>query len=334
MGTVAANSVVCPRCGYDLRGQVDTWRVPLATQADVVRFESGEVLESEVGAKCPVEGTCSECGLGFEWKYVFRPELAGPAWFVETRRVGRVRAFVGTVWRVLILWPFFRSPGGVKIETSKRWARVAWYVAMWVAILPAIQFIFRLIWGVIFMWLRMATPLDKAALTVIKSAPTDLIIIITKLRLFGGRNWFFVGVTCSLGFAAMMMVLPYTRAKAKVRESHVVRAAAYSITWLAIPVLLETLASTLDGAASLFPAATRRMSATFDVRHFLHEVAAGLWSQEFRTLLIVATAIWCYVYWWQVIRKWWRMEEAAVAYVACSVPVAMMAITAIVYNYP
>ncbi len=334
MGKSAAKSVVCPRCEYDLQGQVDTWRVPLSSQADVVRFERGEVLESEVGAKCPVEGTCSECGLLFEWKFVFRPELAGPAWFVETRRVSALRAFVGTALRVLWLFPFFRSRGGVRIETPRRWDRVVWYLAMWVVVLPPISFVLRQMWGVVVLWQQLGKSFGGATYLVFASTPKDLLHVILTMRFAGGSNWFFVGVFSSLGFATMMMVLPYTRAKAKVHTSHVVRAAAYAITWLAFPALIETFAAVVEGVASLLPVATRRSAMSFDLQEFLRELGRAMWSRDFRGLLICATAIWCCVYWWQVMRKWWRMEEAVVAYVACAVPVALMVVTAIAYNYP
>lgn len=41
---------VCPRCGYDLHGTIDTW-----TDA------------------CPLTGVCSECGLEFIWSEILCP---------------------------------------------------------------------------------------------------------------------------------------------------------------------------------------------------------------------------------------------------------------------
>src|SRR3954466_10401245 len=54
------HKVRCPRCGYDQRGVVATW------------------TES-----CPLEGTCSECGLTLNWSEVLNPEQHEPQWCVE-----------------------------------------------------------------------------------------------------------------------------------------------------------------------------------------------------------------------------------------------------------
>ena len=43
----------CPRCGYDLRGFIETWE-----------------------CECSLEGCCSECGLEFDWRTV----LDAAAW--------------------------------------------------------------------------------------------------------------------------------------------------------------------------------------------------------------------------------------------------------------
>jgi hypothetical protein len=52
--------IECPRCGYDQRGVVARW------------------TES-----CPLAGTCSECGLDWQWCDLLSPKLRGTDWFVE-----------------------------------------------------------------------------------------------------------------------------------------------------------------------------------------------------------------------------------------------------------
>lgn len=52
--------IACPRCGYDLRGVVESWE--------------------EV---CPMLGTCAECGLEFEWGELLSPRRMRPVWCVE-----------------------------------------------------------------------------------------------------------------------------------------------------------------------------------------------------------------------------------------------------------
>ena len=78
------SSIQCPRCGYDQRGEVATW-----------------------GDAWPLSGTCTECGLEFEWGPVLAPEKFEPAWCVEyaESRFGFLRNSSKTFWRSLWPWP-------------------------------------------------------------------------------------------------------------------------------------------------------------------------------------------------------------------------------------
>lgn len=94
----------CPRCGYDQRGVAETW------------------TES-----CPLEGICTECGLGFAWVEVMRPDLSEPQWCVEfAEGWGRlIRACVGTLVRSLWPWRFWSQ---IRMSHPIRWRRLAGYV--------------------------------------------------------------------------------------------------------------------------------------------------------------------------------------------------------------
>ena len=78
----------CPRCGYDLRGVIPTW-----TQ------------------RCPLEGTCTECGLRFRWPEVLQPEKFEPRWCVEYApgRLGAIKGAVRTLLRSFWPWRFWSS---------------------------------------------------------------------------------------------------------------------------------------------------------------------------------------------------------------------------------
>jgi hypothetical protein len=58
----------CPRCGYDVSGEVPTWT-----------------------GSCPVEGRCSECGLVFRWSDRYRIESSAPKWLAEYGRWNPLR---------------------------------------------------------------------------------------------------------------------------------------------------------------------------------------------------------------------------------------------------
>lgn len=102
----AANACACPRCGYDQRGVVRMW-----------------------AEQCPMEGTCSECGLVFVWCEVLVPEKFEPRWCVEFS-VGRLRLLwscVQTFVRTILPWRFWRR---LRMSFSLRPRRLVLYCAM------------------------------------------------------------------------------------------------------------------------------------------------------------------------------------------------------------
>ena len=58
-----SDAVSCPRCGYDQHGEMSTWTTG-----------------------CPLESTCTECGLRIHWAELFDDRLRGPRWCVEYAR--------------------------------------------------------------------------------------------------------------------------------------------------------------------------------------------------------------------------------------------------------
>lgn len=50
----------CPRCGYELRGVVESWH-----------------------ETCPMRSTCSECGYDIDWSRYFRGRATAPRWNIE-----------------------------------------------------------------------------------------------------------------------------------------------------------------------------------------------------------------------------------------------------------
>lgn len=77
----------CPRCGYDQSGIIATW---------------------ENAGACPLEGTCSECGLSIRWRDLLNPQWAVPRWSFE-HRAGwwQVGAHLRTCWAALRPWSFW-----------------------------------------------------------------------------------------------------------------------------------------------------------------------------------------------------------------------------------
>ncbi|MCH8823149.1 MAG: hypothetical protein IH984_06530 [Planctomycetes bacterium] len=100
----------CPRCGYDLRGAIDTWR-----------------------EQCPLLGICTECGLEVKWAEVLHPEKFEPQWCIEFAPSGkRILISCGKTF-IRSFWPF-RFWSMLKMSLDIRWKRLALYMA--VLVLP------------------------------------------------------------------------------------------------------------------------------------------------------------------------------------------------------
>lgn len=95
----------CPRCGYDLRGAIDTWR-----------------------EQCPLLGICTECGLEVKWAEVLHPEKFEPQWCVEFAPSGKLLLLSCGKTFLRSFWPF-RFWSMLKMSLDIRWGRIALYLA-------------------------------------------------------------------------------------------------------------------------------------------------------------------------------------------------------------
>ncbi len=108
--------IACPRCGYDLRGAIGTW-------AD----------------QCPLQGTCTECGLQFAWVEVLHPEKFEPRWCIEYApgRLGVLAGAIKTLGRSLWPWRFFSS---LKMSHTVHPRRLALYL-VFLLLMPGILYV-------------------------------------------------------------------------------------------------------------------------------------------------------------------------------------------------
>ena len=104
----------CPRCGYDLQGQVATW------------------AESS-----PLTGTCSECGLALEFAEVFDPGRSAPAWSFEREGAAGVGSAARTLWESLRPGRFWGA-GRMRMGHPVRARRLVVYAAMGLVVAHAI----------------------------------------------------------------------------------------------------------------------------------------------------------------------------------------------------
>ncbi|MDY7109611.1 MAG: hypothetical protein SYC29_13335 [Planctomycetota bacterium] len=224
--------VRCPRCGYDLRGEIASW-----------------------GRSCPLEGVCAECGLEIAWRELLNPVLIKPRWCVE---------YAGSSWRVpgravrtlmAMCWPwyFWRS---LRMVHEIRWRRVRGCLLFWAFALyllfcachAALMFSQWSAWG-LRMPAKLAHPLDVLMAAVLPASdslpwkgvsalsPCDVLVEI----------WVPVVIVPVLPFAVIHLLsasgfvtLPVSRRRARVRWAHIGRILLYGLGWF-VPVIALTL---------------------------------------------------------------------------------------------
>lgn len=327
----------CPRCGYDLQGQVAAWHPALA---------EGEMREA---AKCPLTGTCSECGLAFQWRAIFRPDLYGPVWFIETRRYGWPRSFVGTAARALHVAAFFHASKSVSLETPVN-RRAMWsYAAAVVVGLPCLSWLVELVAGMAWFacvntwggpkWSR--TKLAEQLWQVVVETPKDAVESIAHFAIHNTPHWFATGAMMTLTTVTTIWLLPMSRAKSKVRTAHVVRASVYALSWI-VGVMAHYLFFrvgwyALSVSNELLSANAGRSALLDDTMSFFSGMSNlsgydwGDWQivSFARTILIGA---WILAYWWYVLRRWWRMDDAPTVFAAVAVPAVLAGLVGVLWT--
>jgi hypothetical protein len=218
---------LCPRCGYDQSGTVATWK-----------------------EACPLTGTCSECGLLFAWEDVLNPDRLRVPGFVEHARglFQTARWSARTAWWSALIYPFWHR---VKLEHPPhpaRWlAYLFWTGAFWWLLVRA-AYALKLAWLKLFGFVGLGW--DQGELL------SGLTFGIARYESWT-RTWSFslwgrvpaaafgvLGVVIMM--PVMLLALPYTRARLKIRPAHVVRAAVFGSLPLLTAMLLICLVETYE----------------------------------------------------------------------------------------
>jgi hypothetical protein len=289
----------CPRCGYDLSGIAASW----------------------VDA-CPLEGVCSECGLGFEFRHLLNPRLVAEEVFFEVSERRKFLALRTTLRRGLLPWEFWRW---VRMEMPLRPARlvtralgallslygigfVAAVAALWVVRMLAVVALtgrVRFAGGVQrhFMHdaLQTAMPFwDHGTL-----GPAFLVDYTSLGTL--SKTYVFVCTGLELVLVAPLcfFLLPVTLRRAKVRKVHLLRIAAWSM--VVPPLLLQvvtSLVSVADGALLLVYSLVG--SNAWSTPH-----AVMGWSWENRGgVFLMGTALWVWAWWSAACRYYLKLPRA------------------------
>lgn len=294
----------CPRCTYDLSGEVARWT-----------------------DQCPTSGVCPECGLGFPWGGVLNPTRWHVVGFVE-HTPGFFRTLMAA-WRT---WWWTHAPRAfwsrITLEAPIRPGR--WFVWLLVIFLGGRFAASGLYAAAAYLEFskQFAKPMDLLALLgdgVIETFFRGIAdVTVVRSRSLPGVlgtgytiDWRWNQIPAFLYWVPLLvflplvvlLLLPETRRIAKVRSGHVLRAWVYSLAWLAIPLLLDVL-----NALRVF---TRCKTGALILDDWMPTPRSGpAWpivitnySVIIAAALLGPLALWLTLWWWNAIRSW-RLARA------------------------
>ena len=247
--TANGSSPSCPRCGYDQSGAVATWT-----------------------DRCPVAGTCPECGTDFHWADLFDPSRQDIRWLVE-HAATRSRIWArtpATLWHVARPSVFWRQVG---VHSRIRLGRLL----MWcTGVLASMHLLTTVgLWYNQYQW--MVTVRARARTRVggwLPGKTEELQAVLDAvaeplLTLFAGPGWTNAAggwglgavsatgfrvpawLAASLGFTLtwtlVLGVIPTTRRLARIRPAHIARAAILAVFAAAMTVELVRVEMFLVG---------------------------------------------------------------------------------------
>jgi hypothetical protein len=289
---VVNGSPSCPRCGYDLSGDVASWN-------------------GDESYLCPMEGRCSECGLEFEWADIFNPFRRRVAGFIEHEE----RGLYWAAWRT---WLLAMRPKRfwtvVKIEFEPRVGRMLLWLVMLVMSLWVIG---PLICNAVELWLQLTTPLPGNPFSALQPWVQWLI---TQEYMPTGPPRYVLDIRSTPGFVLgplaasfivplVLLCLPVTRRLAKVRVAHVARAAVYGLAWL-MPMLLFKSIEQIGQAITWI--AWIRMGGRVAGRP---PMPVELYNEAYRfvrhywILWLLFVLAWVGAWWWFALGTGWRLRE-------------------------
>ncbi|MDX2131795.1 MAG: hypothetical protein SFY69_07070 [Planctomycetota bacterium] len=286
----------CPRCGYDLSAEVGKW-----------------------GEACPLAGRCWECGLAVAWADLLRADRRVLPRFVEhAQRVGVLAAAWRTWWWAVRPWVFWSR---VRMEHEPRaWRMLAWVVlvvcAAWAAHGAA--------WAVVLWWQHgwgwlvtngeslsgWMAPVGSMAVSWTPGRNTWLATFVPAWKRTTFGQAYLPLLAMSVVLVVMMLVLPHTRARAKVRGAHVARAGVYSLAWM-LPMMLlgptlRALSLWLIGNGFATPLVTTGWRGFLPLYH---------WGYCY----LLLGAGWLGVWWWWALARGWKLESPVRVWVAANV---------------
>jgi hypothetical protein len=296
----------CPRCGYDLSGAVATWT-----------------------DSCPLCGICSECGLEFAWVDVHDPDRNRVRGLFEHARELRQSArWLELTW-FMTFWPplFWRR---VRLESPVNARRAAaWPLLITASVWAAGSVVMNAV--TLASNFMMPAPLRTSSDELLGVLVNGWMCPVGGFDngLSGGFDWsndlrgwirYMLPLLAASGFwVLLILLLPWTMRKARVRRAHVLRAAAYSFAWVPMLALIH-LGDSFSWIARLLGGSGSRGDGDYFSDHMY-----GWWPY-----LLLALTVWILIWWHSALRIGFRLEGAGRVWSALAVAVLLASLLALI----
>jgi hypothetical protein len=281
---------------------------------------------------CPLDETCTECGLTFAWRDVLNPLYRRELRFFENAMTGLAHAFRLTWWKAARPWEFWR------------WVKMEHVLAPWrIALLALLGLLFThtivvLTFGLLSLCSGLiggGTPSGRSYWSYFPDDPFEALLF--ALYPFGHHDWSWGGLRLTDAIRPLELIavggllvmpltfvcLPQTLRRANVRKRHLLRIGAYSLVWFPVPA---TAAAAL---AFSIEQLDRVLAPTFGSLYWIDRwTRAGMsWA------VLVMTCLWLAVWWAFAAGRYLRLPHAPAIGVAMTV-IAMLAAALLTLIFP
>ncbi|MFG0245129.1 MAG: hypothetical protein ACF8MF_03640 [Phycisphaerales bacterium JB052] len=297
---------ICPKCGYDQSGEIATWQ-----------------------SQCPLEGTCPECGLAFDWADVFDPSRVHLSWYVEhaAKKRGAIRRIPATLWYLAMPNYFWKRLSVQSPVYPKRlWA--------WVGIGVVMLYCFAAMLSIglsayrTHRWNQLANDAVTQGLIPPSAAAqyqtdmsqrsywSDLVleqmVMPWKEFMSGDDSASQVALVLAgmiLLWAVILVVIPITRRRAKLRMAHVHRATTLSLLVVIIVFMLIIFTGAMTDILRLAGlAVSGSVGGSFGLAR-PRFVNAEMYARWIVTVLFIATLVWIQWFWIAAVVRGWRIRS-------------------------
>ncbi|MCC6909729.1 MAG: hypothetical protein IT430_17470 [Phycisphaerales bacterium] len=280
------DEVQCPRCGYDLRGAVQSWR-----------------------EACPLEGRCTECGLEFRWGWVLREQVH--EWLFEHQWR---RQWVRSLLRTMVACP--RGSRIAREATIMHVIRLRplllLAIILWLIVVAlragtlayAVHAFFRAPWS----WRSGGSRLNAGLRWLLRDEFDFFAIYLAAVVLLPPLAFFFI---------------PASLQRIKVRYIHLARLGCYWMIGAATMVLLLSMVQAIwhafgaDAPLLLRPGAWR-----FPANTAYSDANIVVFAQTVLPLWLLAIG-WAWVWWRAACRDYLRLPDATLTATLLMVIVAL-----------